>query len=128
MSNERLNDSSSNPTDTFDNRGDNRGESSDKGHTSGPNTDAYSSTFNSTFNSTTTCSYYSNSLGHSFRPIPSLFHSFYFIGKKCAVCNKPFNLVKSYDDSEGIQECYTCDVYVHTNCRSRVTNICEKNR
>ena len=94
MSNERLNDSSSNPTDTFDNIVDNI---VDKCHIGGQgpgsNTGAYSSTFNST-------SYYSTSLGHSFRPIPSLFHSFYFIGKKCAVCNKPFNLVKSYDDSE----------------------------
>ncbi|GMH84359.1 hypothetical protein TL16_g09899 [Triparma laevis f. inornata] len=73
-------------------------------------------------------SYYATPLGHSFRPLPTLFHSFYFLGKSCAYCGQSFNLIKAYDSSEGINECFTCDVYVHSMCRSRVETFCEKNR
>ena len=68
--------------------------------------------------------------GHAFRSPPSVFHSLFFLGKKCAICDTLLlsgsTLALRGDETSMINECYFCDTYVHYGCRSRCTAPCPR--
>ena len=85
---------------------------------------------NMELNPASTEEYFCGPAGHAFRPPPSVFHSIFFLGKKCAICDTLLisgsSLALRGDETSMINECYFCDTYVHYGCRSRCTTPCPR--